>query len=70
MWTFDADYINHNNHRKHANRANNRVSMPTRLLGRVRNDFKNLMDSQNETAVCFSGLIYHGKMLNINQVVL
>ena len=29
MRTFDADYINHNNHRKHAKRLNNRVSVLT-----------------------------------------
>ena len=33
-----ADYVNHNNHRKHANRSNNRVSVPTRVVGYVRND--------------------------------
>ena len=28
MRTFDTDYINHNNHRKHARRSNNRVCRP------------------------------------------
>ena len=27
MRTFDGDYVNHNNHRKHAKRSNNRVSL-------------------------------------------
>ena len=35
MQTFDEAQ---NNYRKHAQRSNNRVSMPTRVLGRVRND--------------------------------
>ena len=38
MRTFDADYVNHNNHRKHAERSNNRLSGPTSVLDRVRND--------------------------------
>ncbi|KAI0216470.1 hypothetical protein LSAT2_031511 [Lamellibrachia satsuma] len=38
MRTFDADYVNDNNHRKRAKRSNNRVSMTTGVLGRVRND--------------------------------
>ena len=37
MWTFDADYVNDNNHRKHAKRSNNGVPVPRRVLGRVRN---------------------------------
>ena len=35
---FDAVYVNQNNHRKHAKRSNNRVSLPTRVFGRVRTD--------------------------------
>ena len=38
MRTFNADYVNHNNHRKHVDRSNNCVSMPTRVLGGVRNN--------------------------------
>ena len=34
MRTFDADYVNHNNHRKHAEHSNNRVSMQ---FGHIRN---------------------------------
>ena len=51
MWPFDADYINHNNHRKYAEFSNNWVSMPTC----VRNDSNYQIDSQNEAAVCYLG---------------
>ena len=38
MQTFDADYIDQNNHRKHAKRLNNRVSMQTHRHNSIRND--------------------------------
>ena len=38
MRTFDADYISRNNHRKHAERSNNCVSMPIHVFSHVRND--------------------------------
>ena len=44
----DEDYVNHNNHRKHAEGSNSGVFMPIRVLGRVRNDSNVRMDSQNE----------------------
>ena len=55
MRTFDADYVSHNNHGKHAERSNNCVSMPTHVFSRVRNDSMNLMDFQNEAAMCYLG---------------
>ena len=36
--TFDADYVNHNDHRKHAERSNYRVSIAMCVLDRFRND--------------------------------
>ena len=67
MGTFEADYVNHNNHRKHTNRSNNRVYIQTRVLGRVRNDSDGFSVRGSRV---LSGLIYRGKMLYTNQVVL
>ena len=69
MRTFGADYENHNNHRKHAHRSNNLVFMSTRVLGRVRSDL-NVRGFSERGCRVLSGLIYHGKMLYTNQIVL
>ena len=62
MRTFDADYVNQNSH-KNMQCSNNRMSMPTRVLGCVRN-YSHVRWIPRMKLQCVIWVdIYHGKML-------